>query len=276
MPRLHLLLAVLLLSPAVIAALPAAAQDDLPTRSAAARALFDEGIAEADQGRWEAAAGHFRRALALRGSAVIRLNLAVALEHTGQVVESTELLRMVIRDPSASEEARETAATTLGTVEPRIAWIRLVLRGRDEAVEVRIDGRPVTPELASTRIPVDPGAHEVRALVAGEEVAAASVRLDDGASENVVLVLREAERGSAALDAPVSAHLEPAPSLRSDATPVAAMLETPSGPDPLAVGLGTAGGIVLVAGIVTVILVVALPNQGAAVPGDLGVIEVGR
>ena len=45
---------------------------------------------------------HFRRALALRSSPVIAYNLASALEHLGQLVEASELLRGIASDPAVA------------------------------------------------------------------------------------------------------------------------------------------------------------------------------
>ena len=71
-------------------------------QSAAARALFQEGLAFAQEEKFEEAADRFRRAHALRPTPTISYNLAAALSRTGNVVESSELLRHVLRNPDTT------------------------------------------------------------------------------------------------------------------------------------------------------------------------------
>ncbi|HMI90773.1 MAG TPA: hypothetical protein VK509_05385, partial [Polyangiales bacterium] len=78
-----------LLTAAALTAAPARAQSEDASRAASARALFEEGVTFADQGHWDEASDRFRRALALRDSAVIAYNLASALQETGHLVEAS-------------------------------------------------------------------------------------------------------------------------------------------------------------------------------------------
>jgi len=260
-----LLLLMILASP--VGPPDALAQEGEATRSAAARALFESGLAEVDAEHWDVAASEFGRALALRPSPIIRLNLAIALGHLGRVVEATELLREVVRDSSAPEDARANARVTLEETEPRIAWIRLHFVGDRHHAEVRIDGHAISWALADAPIPRDSGAHVVAVHIAGRDPLSERVVLAPGSSRDVTLS-----------PSPTDDSRGGSPSTRGwdiAAAPVAPMAPE-RGPDPWVVGLGTAGGVVLLAGTLTIVLVLALPSQATPIGGDLGVIEVGR
>jgi hypothetical protein len=245
----------------------AEAQEDEATRTAAARALFESGLAEVDAERWDVAASEFRRALALRPSSIIRLNLAIALGHLGRVVEASELLRGVLRDPSVPEDARANASVTLEALEPRIAWVRLHFSGDRSDAEVRIDGHPISWALADAPIPQDSGPHVVAVHIVGRDPLSQRVVLAPGSTREVTL------RSSVATVPDTGDRSAPAWDI--SAAPVAAV-ERESGPDPWLVGLGTAGGVVVLAGTLTIVLVLALPSEATPIAGDLGVIEVGR
>src|SRR5436853_2215378 len=106
---------------AVCTASPAAAQPSDAERTALARTLFDEGVGFVDHDRWSEAVDRFRRAYALRASPVIAFNLASALAEQGHPVESTELLRVVLHDPSTERRVRTAATDLLAAVSPRVA-----------------------------------------------------------------------------------------------------------------------------------------------------------
>ena len=248
----------------LLAAAPAVVAQDDPTRAAAARAMFSEGVAAADAEDWSLAVERFERALALRASPTIALNLAIALGHVGRVVEATELLRGASRDPAASAAVRASAAQTLPELEPRVAWVRLALIGGSDA-SIHVDGRLLAPELLGEAIPLDPGEHRFSAQRGGVEVAAS------------VLTVTEGERASTELSVPdpPPPEPEPPPEPVDEDIPVEPPPAPPSGPDPLALGLGIGGGVLLLGGVLTVVLVLALPSQAPPFVGNAGMIEVG-
>jgi hypothetical protein len=69
---------------------------------ALARALFEEGITLADRGDWTGAADRFGRAHSLKPTSGTAFNWASALAETGQLMQASELLESVIRDPKAA------------------------------------------------------------------------------------------------------------------------------------------------------------------------------
>lgn len=260
--------AVLLLLILASAPSGASAQDDA-TRAAAARAMFGEGVAAADAEDWGVAVERFERARALRASPTIALNLAIALGHVGRVVEAVELLRAASRDPAASEAVRASAAQTLPELEPRVAWVRLTVRGASDAT-LQVDGRALPAELLGEAVPLDPGAHRFAAMRGADEVAFITVTVAEG------------ERAAAELSVP---ELAPEPTPIEPVAPIEPVdeelpIEPPppppsSGPDPLALGLGIGGGVIVVGGVLTLVLVLALPSQASPFVGNAGRIEVG-
>lgn len=157
-------------------------------KSAAARALFEEGVQLTDAGKWPEAADRFRRALVLRGSPVIRYNLATALIESGRLVEGSELLREVERDESLDAKLRSDARTRLAVVSPRIGRLTIELDGPSEGSTVMLDDMELASVQIGVGVPVDPGLHHARVIRAGEDVDSADVELANGASQ--VLVLR--------------------------------------------------------------------------------------
>jgi hypothetical protein len=252
------------------------AQDGSATSATAARALFGEGVAAADAEDWATAAERFGRALSLRPSPTIALNLGVALEHLGRLVEAAEVFRGVARDGAASVDVRASATESLAALEPRIAWVRLSVEGPLEGVRFSVDERSLAAALVGTSVPLDPGPHRFVASREDLEVASVSLSLAEGGREEAHLSI------PARVEPPVEeiVVVDETPAARApvDEAP-AAPLEIPlppSGPDPLALGLGIGGGVLVVGGVVALVLVFALPSANMPFTGNAGLVEVGR
>src|SRR5688500_8708747 len=123
--------------------LPCSAQPDAE-QSAAARALFTQGVELADRQQWNEAADRFRRAYAMRPSPVIACNLAQTLVHIHQLVEATEHLRYVVRATDANRSVRAGARRMLETLQPRLATLTIRIAGHVEGAEIRLDGEVVS------------------------------------------------------------------------------------------------------------------------------------
>lgn len=162
-------------------------------QAAVVRALFEEGVGFSDRGAWAPAADRFRRALALRNVPVIAHNLGVALARLGHVVEATEVLRAVTRDPGASAEVREAARQELEQAQRRVGRLTIALRGDPAGASVTLDGRPVPEALYGVARPIDPGRHIVRAVRGDEEVARSAVTVAEGRSETLSIDVGTAE-----------------------------------------------------------------------------------
>lgn len=161
--------------------------DQRDEQQAVVRALFEEGVAFSDRGRWAEAADRFRRAMALRRLPVIVHNLAVALSRMGRPTEASELFRAVVRDSTSSAAVREAAQRELEGAVRRIGHLTIALDGDPAGVEVTLDGEPVPEALLDVSRPVDPGRHEIVALRGRTRVGHRTVTVTEGGASSVTL-----------------------------------------------------------------------------------------
>ena len=166
----------------------AAAQDGAHS-SAAARSLFDEGIACADSADWTCAADRFERAYALRASPVIGSNLGVALMHLDRLVEAAETLRAVIRDASATPALVADAQRQIAQLEARVGRVTIRVEGPLDEVTLAMDGHAIASMLIGVAMPADPGEHRIEARRRGETVALATTHVDPAAAVEVALAI---------------------------------------------------------------------------------------
>lgn len=205
---------------------PPASADEPDTNAAVEKAR--EAREKYDRGDWAGALGLFEEADAKAHSPVLTLYSARCHRNAGHLLRARELYRRVVDEPlpaGASEpfaRAKEDAAKDLGELLPRIPTLKIEVRGGPAAVE--LDG--IAAEVTASGLPVDPGAHVIRALVGGREVDREEAAVPEGKTVTVTLDV-----------APARA---PAPGVPGDSRPRFL------GP----VGLGL-GGAVLAAGVVT-------------------------
>ncbi|UJR79654.1 tetratricopeptide repeat protein [Sandaracinus amylolyticus] len=178
------------------------AQDEDPERVAMARALFQEGVELARRESYEDATDRFRRAYAIRPAPAIAFNLASALMHRGLLVEASEALQRVLRDPSTTAELRSSAEAQRADIARRLGRLTVRLDGDPTDVRVRVGTRELPAEAVGVAVPFDPGSHDAVATRDGEDVARAHVDVAEGGSAEVVLAVPpRAERA----EAPVAA-----------------------------------------------------------------------
>jgi hypothetical protein len=211
---------------AVIAAMlaqtaaPAFAQEEPSSaETAAARGLAVEGLKLADAGKCPEAIDKLARAEKLHHSAIVQGRLGECQITTGKLVDGTENLRKVLREPvppnpsPALVKARERAQTALDGAKPKIAFLMISVKGAKElsAATVTVDGESVPPALLDADRPTDPGDHVIEASAPGYLKASARVSV------------KEAERKA------VSVRLEADPNAVV-APPVAGAAESPQHP----------------------------------------------
>jgi hypothetical protein len=236
------LVVALVLAVGLTCALPSGAEAQSARELAQSRALFEQGLEAARRSEWGEARSLFERALAITERPSILLNLAAVQAEAGAVVDSAASYRRYLEIATSRADARNRAEAqrALARVEARVAHVQIVVVGGRGSDVVSLDGRPVEAARLATSIPVDPGPHEVTVDREGERVASWSMRLADGAREQISL--RVVERR---VVTPV---------------PVAALEPTDGGGgDALAIGLGVGIGAVVVG---AVVLGVVLGTQG--------------
>lgn len=252
---------------------PRAVRAHDPERTAAARALFEEGVSFAERGNWSEAADRFERTYAIRPSPNVLYNLASARVELGQLVVGSELLRRIVEDEATPAALRRAAEQRLTAVSPRIARLRIAARDLARGDEVRLDGRSLDRVLLGVDVPVDPGSHRVAVVRRGRSVAFGEARVSDGETVEIALEVPPA------IDPTHAAEASEAPALAR------AVSGNPNGAPSLDEGgrplrkqwwFWTALTAVVAAGAVTAWLLLRPTDEDGVVQGDFspGVIEL--
>jgi hypothetical protein len=246
----------------------ASAEEDSATETAAARGLAVDGLKLAQVGKCDEAIPKLERAEKLHHSAIVLSRLGECQVNLGRLVEGTEMLRKVLREPlpaspsPALSKAYERAQTVLDSAKPKIAAITISLSVPVGAeLRLTVDGLVVASALVDSELPADPGEHLVEASAPGFLKASAKVSLAAADKKTITLRLEADPSAPAA----VSPNLNQDPSTSSTSQPTqgsipasisAAPPEAPPhapsraaayvawGAGVLGVGVGTAFGLV--------------------------------
>ncbi|HVK68737.1 MAG TPA: tetratricopeptide repeat protein [Polyangium sp.] len=126
-----------------------------------ARALFDQGLALSDEGKWAEALEAFRKSDDISPSTSVRFNIAASLRALGRYVEARDILDSAVVDaetrkapikPSLKTEIERLREEVSGKI------VRITLQTSPANADVTVDGAPV--KLASDgRAEIDPGKH---------------------------------------------------------------------------------------------------------------------
>jgi hypothetical protein len=181
----------------LVTAAPAWAQTQ--EQKAGARAAADAGGDAFDAGKYAEAADLFERAERLMHAPPHLLFAARSHVKLGHLVEARELYLTLTREhlpdsaPRAFRDAQQQGERELADVEPRLAYVSVVVQGGTGATSVHVtkNGQAVPAELLGIPTPVNPGDYSYQALADGMESTATAIKLREGASETVVLTLRE-------------------------------------------------------------------------------------
>jgi hypothetical protein len=245
--------------------------------TAAARALFEDGVRLADAGDHQQAADRFRRSLQLRRSLVVAYNLASSLVQIGRLVEASEVVRSILRDADAPARLRAAAEELLDRVTPQIGRLTVHVTGHSEGVEVRMDGEPVPSVLVGVPRPVDPGGHTVSIHRGGTVLGSRDVSIEPGGVAEVSL---EAPPPVPTPEEVVQRQgderlvLDLGSGARSSSVAVATQGGRSVAEEP-AFWVGVGGGLVAVA-VAAIVIGVVATQEPAPVPGDFDppVVEV--
>ena len=197
---------------------PAFAQEEPSSaaETAAARGLAVEGLKLADAGKCPEAIDKLARAEKLHHSAIVQGRLGECQISLGKLVDGTENLRKVLREPVPSNpspalvKARERAQTALDGAKPKIAFLMISVKGPKEvtAATVTVDGESVPTALLDADRPTDPGDHVIEASAPGYLKASARVSVRE-AERKAVSVRLDADP-NAVVAPPVPSAAEPA------------------------------------------------------------------
>lgn len=160
-----------------------------PAEHRLAREEMQKGLAAATENRWEDARAAFERAYALSPKPSFLFNLAGAQAKTGLLVEAAESYRLVLREGELPAEQRKAAKEALERLEPRIARLRIVVRGGTRADDaITLDGRPLSLAAVAADLPTNPGRHEVALARPGWRAPPVVVVLEEGETRAATLV----------------------------------------------------------------------------------------
>jgi hypothetical protein len=209
-----------------------------------------EGIKLANAGNCKDAVEKLARAQSLHAAPTILGRLGECQVALGKLVEGTENLRRVVREPlphgapAAFVKAKARAERVLTASARRVAHLHIVMNAPPEAkVALTVDGEPVRAELVGADRPTDPGAHLVEATAPGYLKDSENVSLLEGAEATVTITLKADPNAKTQEETSSSAGRQAVPPTPPTALP------PPSGPSRLpAVVAFAAGGAGLVVG----------------------------
>jgi hypothetical protein len=200
----------------------AQAEEDTAAETAAARTLAVDGLKLAQAGKCDEAIPKLERAEKLHHSAIVLSRLGECQVSEGKLVEGTEMLRKVLREPlpanpsPALSKAYEHAQNTLDTAKPKIAGLTIsVTAPAGTELRLTVDGQVIATTLLDSELPADPGDHVIEATAPGFLRALARVTLNAADKRTVALKLDAdpnapvASPASASDDAKVSSAATP-------------------------------------------------------------------
>jgi hypothetical protein len=174
----------------------ARAEEDSATEIAAARTLAVDGLKLAQVGKCDEAIPKLERSEKLHHSAIVLSRLGECQVSQGKLVEGTEMLRKVLREPLPANpsptlsKAYERAQIVLDAAKPRIAALTVSVSVPPGAeLKLTVDGAAVPNSLVDSELPADPGDHVVEASAAGYLKASARVTLGSADKKTVALKL---------------------------------------------------------------------------------------
>jgi len=244
----------------------ASAEEDSATETAAARTLAVDGLKLAQSGKCDEAIPKLERSEKLHHSAIVLSRLGECQVSQGKLVEGTEMLRKVLREPlpanpsPALSKAYERAQIVLDAAKPKIAGLTISVSVPAGAeLKLTVDGGAVPNTLVDSELPADPGEHVIEASAAGYLKATTRVTLGSSDKKTVSLKLEvdpnapapalagpgpETSPGAALQAAPASAAAAPvAPPEAPAKQPNRAPAYVSWGVGLVGVGVGTAFGV---------------------------------
>lgn len=247
---------------------PAPAMAQSASEVAAARSLFEEGVAAAGDARWQDALSAFERSYAIAPRSTTLLNLAGAQVQLGRLVAASESYQRLIREAGSNareRRLRDQAREALSSLEPRIAHLTLNITDLARSDEVLLDGTAVAHAIVGVATPVDPGDHRISVRRGDREIGQASVTLSEGGSREVTVLLRPGDSVAvAAAGGPDETTTVPAAALTADP-------EDGGGEDIAASPiLWTIVGVVVVGGVVAAVVATQVPTEPSYYTGNLG------
>ncbi len=183
-------------------AAPAGAQS--AADKATARQLAIEGVEAFRKKDYAGALGKLSRAQNLYDAPVHLIYIARASARLGELVEAAEAYRKLVRTrlgadaPDAFREAVENGKKELPQLEPRIPKLRIDVEPADiEGLEVKVGESQVPVAALGANRPTNPGDLVITASAPGYTEGKQTLKLAEGETKAVKLVLEESAEGGA-------------------------------------------------------------------------------
>ena len=166
----------------------------------AARELANKGYELYEAGDYEKAIQFFRDAEARFHAPTLLVIQARAQEKIGGLVEAQALYQKVAAEelaegaPKEFVEAQDSAKAALEDLGPRIAFVKIVLKGMTaDKVKITVDGAEVPAARLLEPIPANPGTRKIAATIGGDDggrTVFQTVTLKEGVTKQIQLVFR--------------------------------------------------------------------------------------
>jgi len=166
-------------------------------------ALYKQGVALADAGRWAEAVQKFQQVVAIRSAAPALFTLGQAEEHVGHLARAAADYEKALAGATAASNQDVAAASqkALDAVNPRVPRVVVRLGTNDEAdAEATLDGASVA---LGSPARVDPGEHQIVVRGSGGRAFERKVSLAEGQSVEVLVAFER--------EAPVAPPVSTAP-----------------------------------------------------------------
>lgn len=175
----------------------AAADDDAKKK---ARELANSGFEQFEAGEFDKAIALFKQADATFHAPTILLLLARAHEKKEDFVSARAVYRKIADEQLAADapkefvEAQKTAKDAADSLDGKIAFVKIVLKGATkQTVQISIDGVEVPGARLSEAIPANPGTRKIAATIGGDDggrTVFQTVTLKEGTTKQIQLVFR--------------------------------------------------------------------------------------
>lgn len=207
-------------------------------QNVAADALFVEGRALFDKGRYEEAADRFARSQELDPAFGTLMNLGDSYERLGKVASAWGAYREALgmaaaqKNPQRITQARNASVT----VERRVPRLTVDVDRRIAGLSVTRNGIKIEAAALGAPIPVDPGGQAIVVTAPDRQPWQTTVQVREGESRTVQVPVLEPRPGEATTTPPPIGAPPPPPDSRTQAR--------------VALGLEIGGGVVLGAGLI--------------------------
>jgi hypothetical protein len=167
-----------------------------------ARKRFQEGIAAAEAGNYEAARVAFQQAYALKQHHAVLQNLGQSELRTGHYVEAARHLALFLSDASAgTPQEREAVRAALAEAETKVG--KLVLTVDVEGAEVTVDGDAVGRSPFAAPFYFEPGQRILRVRRDGYRDVSQTQQIEAGRTTQVKIAMSTGQGDSTVLERPV-------------------------------------------------------------------------